>query len=107
QAVLQPQVLLLNRSVENSNKNKTTVKRLPPTAPAARDEGPRLLPLGVHPKEPSRLEHYLDLADAALGLRKKDAICVQHDEFRAGRGGDIWIKHFVTLGIDGCKLLAH
>jgi hypothetical protein len=48
------------------------VKRLPPNAAAARDEGPRLLPLdnGVV-KEPSRLEHYLELADAAL--RRKGA----------------------------------
>jgi hypothetical protein len=45
------------------------VKRLPPTAPQARDEGPRLLPLGDRVSEPSKLEHYLDLADAALGLR--------------------------------------
>jgi len=47
------------------------VRRLPPDAAAARDEGPRLLPLddGVV-KEPSRLEHYLELADAALGVRK-------------------------------------
>ena len=47
------------------------VKRLPPTAPAARDEGPRLLPLDETARESSRLEHYLDLADAALGLKKK------------------------------------
>ena len=47
------------------------VKKLPSTAPAARDEGPRLLPLGEAPKEPSRLEHYLDLADAALGVKNK------------------------------------
>lgn len=47
------------------------VKKLPSTAPAARDEGPRLLPLGEAPKEPSRLEHYLDLADAALGAKNK------------------------------------
>ena len=47
------------------------VKKLPSTAPAARDEGPRLLPLGQAPKEPSRLEHYLDLADAALGAKNK------------------------------------
>jgi hypothetical protein len=47
------------------------VKRLPPTAPAARDEGPRLLPLDETTRESSRLEHYLDLADAALGLKKK------------------------------------
>jgi hypothetical protein len=46
------------------------VKRLPPTAPQARDEGPRLLPLGERVSEPSKLDHYLDLADAALGLRK-------------------------------------
>lgn len=45
------------------------VKRLPPTAPQARDEGPRLLPLGDRVSEPSKLDHYLDLADAALGLR--------------------------------------
>jgi len=48
------------------------VKKLPSTAPAARDEGPRLLPLEGSPKEPSRLEHYLDLADAALGVKNKD-----------------------------------
>ena len=47
------------------------VKKLPSTARAARDEGPRLLPLGEAPKEPSRLEHNLDLADAALGAKNK------------------------------------
>jgi hypothetical protein len=47
------------------------VKRLPPTAPAARDEGPRLLPLEETTRESSRLEHYLDLADVALGLKKR------------------------------------
>ena len=45
------------------------VKRIPPTAEAARDEGPRLLPLVDRSKEPSRLEHYLDLADTALGKK--------------------------------------
>jgi hypothetical protein len=45
------------------------VKRIPPTAESARDEGPRLLPLGDRISEPSKLEHYLDLADAALGLK--------------------------------------
>jgi hypothetical protein len=48
------------------------VQRIPPTADAARDEGPRLLPLHDHAKEPSRLEHYLDLADTALGLRAEN-----------------------------------
>lgn len=46
------------------------VQRLPPTAPDARDEGPRLIPLEDRVSEPSRLEHYLDLADVALGVRK-------------------------------------
>ena len=45
---------------------KAKVERLPPTSEAARDEGPRLLPLNDRAREPSRLEHYLDLADAAL-----------------------------------------
>jgi hypothetical protein len=47
------------------------VQRLPPTSEAARDEGPRLIPLGDRSKEPSRLEHYLELADRALGLRRE------------------------------------
>jgi hypothetical protein len=46
------------------------LRRLPPTAPSARDEGPRLIPLDEASKEPSRLEHYLELADTALGLRR-------------------------------------
>jgi hypothetical protein len=46
------------------------VKRIPPTAESARDEGPRLLPLGDRISEPSKLDHYLDLADAALGLKE-------------------------------------
>jgi hypothetical protein len=45
------------------------LKCLPPTEPSARDEGPRLLPLGDRISEPSKLDHYLDLADAALGLK--------------------------------------
>lgn len=49
------------------------VRRIPPTSEIARDEGPRLIPLSDHSKEPSRLEHYLDLADTALGLRKKSS----------------------------------
>jgi hypothetical protein len=47
------------------------LNRIPPTEPAARDEGPRLIPLGQPSKEPSRLEHYLDLADTALGLKDR------------------------------------
>ena len=48
-------------------KRKANVERLPPSEPAARDEGPRLIPLEEKPKEPSRLDHYLELADSALG----------------------------------------
>ena len=50
---------------------KKRVELLPPTDDAARDEGPRLIPLGDRAREPSRLEHYLDLADRALSLKKR------------------------------------
>ena len=52
--------------------NTKKVQRIPPTAEAARDEGPRLIPLDDRSKEPSRMEHYLDLADTALG--RKDSV---------------------------------
>jgi hypothetical protein len=61
----------LKKNTKKTIPSRRKIKRLPPTAPAARDEGPRLLPLDETTKEPSRLEHYLDLADAALGLKKK------------------------------------
>jgi len=51
-------------------KNKIKVQRLSPSSEAARDEGPRLIPLEDHAKEASRLDHYLDLADTALGLKR-------------------------------------
>jgi hypothetical protein len=51
---------------------KRRVELLPPSDEAARDEGPRLIPLGDRTREPSRLEHYLDLADRALSLKKRD-----------------------------------
>jgi hypothetical protein len=46
------------------------VQRIPSTAEDARDEGPRLIPLAERSKEPSRLEHYLELADRALGMKR-------------------------------------
>ena len=52
-------------------KINTKVLRIPPTAEAARDEGPRLIPLADRSKEPSRLEHYLELADTALRAKSK------------------------------------
>jgi hypothetical protein len=60
---------------KSPRKKPASVKKLsliPPTEPAARDEGPRLIPLSQVSKEPSRLEHYLDLADTALGLKESD-----------------------------------
>lgn len=53
-------------------RREKRVELLPPSDDAARDEGPRLIPLGERTREPSRLEHYLDLADRALSLKKRD-----------------------------------
>lgn len=44
---------------------KSAVTKYDPHEPQARDEGPRLIPLGpVKPEYP--FQHYLDLADVAL-----------------------------------------
>jgi hypothetical protein len=59
-------------SQREKKRMKKRVELLPPTDDAARDEGPRLIPLGERTREPSRLEHYLDLADRALSLKKRD-----------------------------------
>jgi hypothetical protein len=61
-----------NSGPQRERKRKKRVELLPPTDDAARDEGPRLIPLGERTREPSRLEHYLDLADRALSLKKRD-----------------------------------
>lgn len=58
------------RGAVKSRGVNSKVRLIPPTAEAARDEGPRLIPLGDRSKDPSRLEHYLDLADTALGLNR-------------------------------------
>jgi hypothetical protein len=60
------------RSGLGRKRMKKRVELLPPSDDAARDEGPRLIPLGERTREPSRLEHYLDLADTALNLKKRD-----------------------------------
>lgn len=54
---------------KRAGKKKTVVK-LAPEAAAARDEGPRLIPLGPEKEEP-RLKHLLDLADSALDSRRR------------------------------------
>jgi len=67
--------LLLKKKTTKAPAKKPKIERLPPTSEAARDEGPRLLPLTDKSKEPSRLENYLDLADAALETKSdKDPI---------------------------------
>jgi len=60
------------QTTPSSKTSRKKVIRIPPTAESARDEGPRLLPLGDRVSEPSKLEHYLDLADAALGLKSEE-----------------------------------
>ena len=52
------------------SKKIAKLKLIPPTEADARDEGPRLIPLEDRANEPSRLEHYLELADTALGLNR-------------------------------------
>ena len=50
------------------------VVKLPPEEPAARDEGPRLIPFPAELKtslEPPRVKHYLDLAEKALEQTRK------------------------------------
>jgi hypothetical protein len=59
------------KNVKNKTvPNRHVLKAIPPTEPDARDEGPRLIPLDDRSKEPSRLEHYLELADTALGVKR-------------------------------------
>ena len=53
-------------------RSSPKLKPIPPEESAARDEGPRLIPLDDRSKEPSRLEHYLELADTALGLKRPE-----------------------------------
>jgi CO dehydrogenase/acetyl-CoA synthase alpha subunit len=53
---------------------KRAVKVIRPNKPEARDEGPRLLPLPEDKPEHqnSKLQHYMNLADQALGTKKKN-----------------------------------
>jgi hypothetical protein len=59
------------RNATAPKKKRARLKALPPNAAAARDEGPRLLPL-TPGKDPTGLEHFLRLADVALGRKKRD-----------------------------------
>ena len=53
-------------------RSKPRVRAIPPSEPEARDEGPRLLPLEVEQRAESRLDHYIKLANVALGLPRSD-----------------------------------
>lgn len=59
------------RNATAPKKKRARLKPLPPNAAAARDEGPRLLPL-TPGKDQTGLEHFLRLADVALGRKKRD-----------------------------------
>ena len=51
---------------------KPYVQRIPPESPAARDEGPRLIPLDhVRRNEGAPLEELISLADTALARHPK------------------------------------
>jgi hypothetical protein len=48
---------------------------IPPTQPAARDEGPRLIPLPVaeqNQEYAGKIQHYINLADVALKIPSKN-----------------------------------
>ncbi len=45
--------------------------KLPPTAPEARDAGPRQIPLDIVEHAP-RVQYHLELADVALGTRSPE-----------------------------------
>jgi hypothetical protein len=57
----------VSRTAERPGKKNTT-NTATPNDPKARDEGPRLLPLEEEQRTESRLDHYIKLANVALGL---------------------------------------
>jgi hypothetical protein len=59
------------RTPSAPKRRPTRLKPLPPNTAEARDEGPRLLPL-TPGKDQTGLEHFLQLADVALGRKKRD-----------------------------------
>ena len=61
-------------------RGRKRVELLPPSDDAARDEGPRLIPLEDRTREPSRLEHYLELADRAMSLNRRGKSETEADE---------------------------
>jgi len=63
----------VKRKSANKKKRKVVVRRIPPTQPAARDEGPRLISLDAVTHEPKPTQdYYLTLADKLLKNPKVD-----------------------------------
>ncbi len=60
------------KAKKTRTKGATNVKRVSPNKPEARDEGPRLLPLGKEYHD-AKMEYYLRLSNVALGLPDKDS----------------------------------
>ena len=81
-----------NRPIVTKKRNKmqkpvrARVKAIPSTEPAARDEGPRLIPLRIDESEDVPMSHYLHLADKALGTVARPARIKKQDtaEQKAG-----------------------
>jgi hypothetical protein len=65
---------------------RSTVKAIPSSEPAARDEGPRLLPLRNEANEELPMSHYLQLADKALGTAAKPAKIRKEDAGEQSEG---------------------
>lgn len=58
------------------HRKKPAPPKLPSTDPAARDEGPRLIPLKERRSAPTPVEvdrRHMDLADIALGKHHRDS----------------------------------
>ena len=54
--------------VRSKRKSRPNVKVVRPEEPEARDEGPRLIPLPEDQRGESRVNHYITLANLALGV---------------------------------------
>jgi len=63
-----------NRKPARLRREKRGVLIIPPTEPAARDEGPRLIPLSAEQNQEhaGKIQHYMNLADIALKLPAKN-----------------------------------
>ena len=58
------------KRANRSRKKRKRVERIEPHMPLARDEGPRLSPLRTQRDDDVPADHYIKLADVALGGKK-------------------------------------